>query len=199
MTNVATSLVSILFNWQLLRFAGEDGVAAYGAMMYISMIFGAFFFGYSMGIVPVISYKYGAGDRQQLHLLYTRSIRIVLVISLAMFAFGELAAPFLAHLFTGYDPALYAMTVEAFHICSFCFLAAGLAIFGSSFFTVLNNGLVSALISFLRTLVFQTACVLILPELLQITGIWLSVPIAEFLAAAAAVFLLRKYRKQYGY
>lgn len=199
MTNVCQSLISILFNWQLLRFAGEDGVAAYGVLMYVSMIFSAFFFGYSMGIAPVISYNYGADNRRQLRFLYRTSLVIVAILSIAMFGAAELSAPFLAGIFTGYDRQLYVLTLEGFHLFSWSFLFSGIPIFGSSFFTALNNGPVSALISFVRSLIFQTAFILILPELWQITGIWLSVPFAEGAAMTMTFLLLHAKKKRYGY
>lgn len=199
MTNLSQSLIGILFNWQLLRLAGEDGVASYGVLMYVSMIFGAFFYGYSIGIAPVISYKYGANDKKQLHELYTRSIWIVLIISLGMFALAEILAPALSDLFTGYDQELYEMTLEGFYIFSFAFLAFGISVFGSAFFTALNNGPISALISFVRTVIFQVIFILILPQFLGIIGIWLSVPAAELFAALMTCYLFKKYEGKYGY
>lgn len=167
--------------------------------MYVSMIFGAFFYGYSIGIALVISYKYGANDKKQLHELYTRSIWIVLIISLGMFALAEILAPALSDLFTGYDQGLYEMTLEGFYIFSFAFLAFGISVFGSAFFTALNNGPISALISFVRTVIFQVIFILILPQFLGIIGIWLSVPAAELFAALMTCYLFKKYEGKYGY
>ncbi|MCI8699208.1 MAG: MATE family efflux transporter, partial [Oscillospiraceae bacterium] len=157
MSNISGSLVSMLFNAQLLRYAGEDGVAAYGVLMYVSMVFLAVSIGYAVGSAPAVGYHYGAQDHQELRGLRRRSTAIVAVASMAMFAAGQLLARPLSLLFVGYDPDLLELTEQAFFIFSFAFLFSGFAIFGSSFFTALNNGLVSAAISFLRTLVFQVA------------------------------------------
>ena len=199
MSNISGSLVSMLFNAQLLRYAGEDGVAAYGVLMYVSMVFLAVSIGYAVGSAPAIGYHYGAQDHQELLGLRRRSTAIVAVASMAMFAAGQLLARPLSLLFVGYDPDLLELTAQAFFIFSFAFLFSGFAIFGSSFFTALNNGLVSAAISFLRTLVFQVAAVLIFPLIWGVDGIWLSIVAAEALAAAVTAAFLWVLRKKYRY
>ncbi|MCI9549114.1 MAG: MATE family efflux transporter [Oscillospiraceae bacterium] len=199
MSNISGSLVSMLFNAQLLRYAGEDGVAAYGVLMYVSMVFLAVSIGYAVGSAPAVGYHYGAQDHQELRGLRRRSTAIVAVASVAMFAAGQLLARPLSLLFVGYDPDLLELTAQAFFIFSFAFLFSGFAIFGSSFFTALNNGLVSAAISFLRTLVFQVTAVLIFPLIWGVDGIWLSIVAAEALAAAVTAAFLWALRKKYRY
>lgn len=199
MSNVSMSLVSMLYNVQLMKYAGEDGVSAYGVLMYVSMIFQAVFIGYSVGMSPIVSYHYGAENKRELHGLLQRGLRLVAVCAVLMFAAGELLSVPLAQLFVGYDPALLEMTAHAFSIFSFSFLFSGFSILGSSFFTALNDGLTSALIAFLRTLVFQVGAVLLFPLIWKLDGIWLSIVAAEVLAiVVTALFLLGK-RKRYGY
>ena len=199
MSNISMSIVSMLYNAQLLRYAGENGVAAYGVLMYVNMIFLATFIGYSVGTAPVIGYHYGAKTQGELKSLLQKSLVIIGIFSVLMLAGGQLLAKPLSVLFVGYDQTLLALTMRGFAIYSFSFLFAGIAIFGSSFFTALNNGLISALISFLRTLVFQVAAVLLFPLIWKIDGIWISIVVAELMAAlTTALFLLGK-RKKYGY
>lgn len=199
MNNISMSVVSMLYNIQLLRYAGEDGVAAYGVLMYVSMIFQAVFIGYSVGTAPVVSYHYGAQNTEELRGLLRKSLLIVAVFALAMFGAAELLAEPLARIYVGYDQGLLEMTLRAFLIYSFSFLFCGVPIFGSSFFTALNNGLVSALISFLRALVFQVIAVLIFPLIWELDGIWLSIVGAEVMALAVTVLFLVGNRKRYGY
>ena len=199
MSNISMSLVSMLYNTQLMRWAGEDGVSAYGVLMYVSMIFMAIFIGYCVGSSPIVSYHYGAENKQELRGLRKKGLVILSVTAIAMFLAGELAAWPLAKLFVGYDEALLNITVHAFAIFSFSFLLSGFSIFGSSFFTALGDGLTSALISFLRTLVFQVAAVLIFPQLWGLDGIWFSIVAAEVMSVlVTAIFLLAKQRR-YGY
>lgn len=199
MSNISMSLVSMLFNVRLIQYAGEDGIAAYGVLMYVSMIFQAVFLGYSVGAAPVIGYHHGAGNYGEGRGLLRRSLGIIAVFSLLMFAAGQTLARPLSLLFAGYDPELLAITVRAFAIFSFSFLFSGMAIFGSSFFTALNDGLTSALISFLRTLVFQCLAVTLLPMVWELDGIWASTVVSDALAVAVtALFLLGK-RKRYHY
>ena len=199
MSNISMSLVGMLYNAQLMRYGGQNGIAAYGVLMYVSMIFHACFIGYAVGVSPVVSFHFGAQNRPELHSLLRKSLRLIGGSSIAMLAAGEALARPLGQIFVGYDEALLAMTVRAFRIYSFSFLLAGVAILGSSFFTALNDGLTSALISFLRTLVFQIAAVLLLPLVLELDGIWLSIVFAETMAVlVTTVFLLAK-RKKYGY
>lgn len=199
MSNISMSLVSMLYNVQLMQYAGEDGIAAYGVLMYVSMIFQAIFIGYSVGTAPIVSYHYGAQNREELKSLLRKAIFIVAIAALCMFAAGELLAAPLSRLFVAYDEELLQMTTHAFAIFSFSFLFSGFAINGSSFFTALNDGLTSALISFLRTLVFQVAAVLLFPLLWGLDGIWFSIVAAEIMAVLATIFFLLKKQKKYGY
>ena len=199
LSNIAMSIVSILYNLQLIRFAGENGIAAYGCLMYVGFIFAAVFLGWGIGTSPIVSYHYGAENRAELQNLYKKNLLAMGVFGLAMFVSAEaLSVPF-SRLFTGYDEELFALTKRAFHLYSFSFLLTGFNMFGSMIFTALNNGLVSALISFMRTLVFQVLCVFILPALLGIDGIWLSGISYEILSAAVVAVCLVKFRKRYGY
>lgn len=199
MSNISMSLVSMLYNAQLLKFAGEDGVAAYGVIMYVSMIFSAAFLGYSIGVAPVVGYHDGAQNYTELQGLLKKSLIMICSFGVVMVLSGELCAIPLARLFVGYDAALTDLTCSGFRIYSLAFIFMGFGIFSSGFFTALNDGLTSALISFLRTLVFQTASVLILPLFFDIDGVWLSIVVAEFLAAIlGAAFLVGK-RNKYHY
>lgn len=199
MSNVSMSIVSMLYNFQLLRYAGEDGVAAYGVLMYLNLIFLAAFLGYSVGSAPVVSYHYGAGNHTELKGLLRKSLVIVACFAGCMFAAAELLAGPLSRLFVGYDPQLLALTLRGFVLYSFMFLFAGFSIYGSAFFTALNNGLVSALIAFLRTMVFQIAAVLVFPLVWQVDGIWLSVAAAEAASAVVTALFLLAGRNRYRY
>lgn len=199
MSNISMNVVGMLYNLQLMAYAGEDGVAAYGVMMYVSMVFSAAFMGYSIGTAPVIGYHYGAQNTGELRGLLKKSLVMIGVFGVAMTAAAEALAGPLARIFVGYDAALMALTVSGFRIYSLAFFFMGYAIFASGFFTALNDGLTSALISFLRTLVFQVGAVLLLPLVLEIDGIWWSIVVAELMAVVfSAVFLVAK-RKKYGY
>ena len=199
MSNISMSLVSMLYNGQLIRYAGEDGVAAYGVLMYVNFVFLAAFIGYSVGAAPVIGYHFGAANHGEMQNLLKKSLIIIGICSITMFCLAELLAQPFSVIFVGYDPDLMALTQKGFRIFSFSFLFAGIAIYGSSFFTALGNGLISALISFLRTLLFQTAAVLIFPLLWGIDGIWISIAAAELMAAAVTTLFLIKKRSKYHY
>lgn len=199
MSNISMSIVSMLYNIQLLRYAGEDGVAAYGVLMYVSMIFQAIFIGYVVGTSPIIGYHYGAKNSAELKSLRKTSLVLIGIFAVVMFAAAEVLARPLAYLFVGYDEGLLDMTVRAFTIFSFMFFFSGFAIFGSSFFTALNNGLISAVISFLRTLVFQVAAVLIFPLIWKLDGIWFSIVAAEIMAVIVTFAFMKAKQKQYGY
>lgn len=199
MSNISMSLVSMLYNFQLLRYAGEDGVAAYGVLMYVSMIFQAVFIGYSVGAAPVISYHYGAQNQAELRGLLKKSLVLVGAFALVMFGAAELLAEPLAMIYVGYDQDLMDMTLRAFWIYAFSFLFCGFSIFGSSFFTALNNGMVSALISSLRTLVFQVAAVLLFPLIWKLDGIWFSIVGAEAMALVVTVLFFAGKRREYHY
>lgn len=199
MTNLSLSLVNMVYNWQLLRFAGENGVAAYGVIMYVNMIFISAFLGYSIGCAPVVGFHYGAQNHAELQSLFGKSLTLIGVFGLAMAALAELSAGFLSGIFVSYDPGLLAMTTRAFRLYSFAFLVMGFNIFASAFFTALGNGLVSALISFLRTLVFSCAAVVVLPVFLGLDGVWLANVAAELLSLAVSAFLLVRMRPVYHY
>ena len=199
MSNISMSIVSMLYNIQLIKYAGEDGVAAYGVLMYVNMIFLAAFIGYSVGTAPIIGYNYGAGNHDELKNLLKRSLKIIGTFSVVMVIAAEVLARPLAVIFVGYDQGLLELTLRGFIIYSFSFLFSGIAIFGSSFFTALNDGLISALISFLRTLIFQVAAVLIFPLILGIDGIWISIVAAELMAAIVTSLFLVTKRKKYHY
>ncbi len=198
-TNVSGSVVSMLYNFQLMRFAGEDGVAAYGVLMYANWIFVAILFGYVTGASPIIGYHYGAQNHVELKNLFKKSMVIMAVSGASLAGLTILLADMLAGIFVGYDPALFEMTKNAIFVSAFAFLICGINIFGSGFFTALNNGLISAVISFLRTVIFQVAAVMILPIFWEIDGIWWSMVVAEILAFAVTMFCLAKYRKRYHY
>ena len=199
MSNISSSIVSILYNFQLLHFIGEDGVSAYGVLMYVQFIFVAIFIGYSIGCAPIVGFHYGAQNYPELKNLLCISVRLMTGAGmvLAALAYG-LASP-LAKLFVGYDEGLYALTCHAFRLFSFAFLFAGFNIFASSFFTALNNGLISAVISFLRTLVFQTSSVLLLPLLFDVDGIWYAISVAEICATIISLIFLFAKKNKYHY
>lgn len=199
MSNISMSLIGMLYNIQLIRYAGENGVAAYGVLMYVNMIFLAAFIGYSVGTAPVIGFHYGAGNHQELKNLRRKSLLITALFSIVMFLASEGLARPLSLIFVGYDQSLLSLTLRGFMIYSFSFLFSGFSIFGSSFFTALNNGLVSAAISFLRTLVFQVAAVLLLPLIWEIDGVWLSIVAAELMSALITAVFLLCLRKKYRY
>lgn len=199
MSNISSSLVSILFNFQLMRYVGEQGVAAYGVVMYLAFFFIAVFFGYTMGASPVISYHFGAGDKAELQSLFRKSLIICTAAGVVMLAAAELLSGPLAALYVGYDAALEEMTIHALQIFSTCIVFAGLNIFTSAFFTALNNGVISAVVAFLRSLVFQATCVIILPQFFGVPGIWWSMTLAELLAFLVNIAILAKEQKRYGY
>lgn len=199
MSNISASVVNILYNYQLMLRAGENGVAAYGVMMYMSFVFSAVYLGYAVGCAPIISFHYGAANRDELKNLFRKGIGLNGAAGLFMIAAAQLAADPLMRIFVGYDGDLFAMTRDGFRLYAMAFLITGLNIFGSAFFTALGNGGVSALISFLRTLVFQVLSVLILPVYLGVSGIWLAVVVAEVLSLAVTAGLLMANRKKYGF
>lgn len=199
MSNISMNIVGMLYNIQLMKYAGEDGIAAYGVMMYVSFIFASTFVGYSVGSAPIIGFHDGAKNRAELKGLFKKSVVLIGVFALAMLILGELLALPLSKLFVGYDEALLELTVSGFKIFAVSFLFMGYAIFGSGFFTALNDGVTSAIISFLRTLVFQIAAVLLLPMILGIDGIWYSIIAAEFMAAALSAFFILLKKNKYHY
>lgn len=199
MSNISSSIVSMIYNFQLLKYIGENGVSAFGVLMYVQFIFVAIFIGYSIGCAPVVSYHYGAGNSLEVKNMLKKSMLLMGTLGVLLSALAFCLAEPLAKIFVGYDAELHALTSHAFRLFSFSFLLAGFNIYCSSFFTALNNGAISAAVSFLRTLVFQTSAVLILPLILDVDGIWLSNAFAEVFAfAISAIFLIAK-RKKYHY
>ena len=199
MTHLSMSLVNMLYNIQLMRFAGEDGVSAYGVIMYVNFIFISVFLGYAIGSAPIVGYHFGAQNTAELKNLYRKSLWIMGVLSLALTGLAEMLAAPLAGIFVHYDAALMEMTRRAFMFYALSFLMTGINIFASSFFTALNDGLVSACISFLRTLVFQAASVLLLPLVLDLDGVWLSIVLAEGLALCVSVLCFARFKGKYQY
>ena len=199
MTNVSMSLVNMLYNWQLMRLIGAQGVAVFGIIMYVSFIFAAIFIGYSMGSAPVIGFHYGAGNKEELKGLLRKSLWILLVFSVVLTGLAMMLAKPLAMIFVAYDAELLELTKRALTIYSLAFLMSGFNIFASSFFTALNDGLTSALISFGRTLMFQVASVLLLPLIFDVDGIWAAVILAEGLALILSAACVIRNRKKYGY
>lgn len=199
MSNISMSLVGILYNLQLIKYAGEDGISAYGVMMYVSMIFSAIFVGFSIGVAPVIGYHYGAQNHGELKSLLRKSLFLITVSGVAMVVSAELLAAPLSEIFVGYDAALYEMTVSGFAIFALSFGFMGFGIFTSAFFTALSDGLTSALISFIRTLVFQSAAIIILPMIWELDGVWMSVVVAEFMSVLLGITFLAVKRKKYNY
>ena len=199
MTNISMSVVSMLYNYQLMRLAGEDGIAAYGVMMYVSFVFVSVFIGFAVGSAPIVGFHYGAGNHSELKSLLRKSLTLTAVAGVGMASLALALSTPLSGIFVGYDEGLYALTCRGFRLYSMSFLLAGFSIFGSSFFTALGNGGVSAAISFLRTLVFQVAAVLILPIFFDIDGVWLAISAAELLALVVTAAFLVGMRKRYRY
>ncbi len=199
MSNISASVVSMIYNFQLMKFAGEDGVAAYGVLMYIQFVFIALFIGYAIGSAPIIGYHYGAINHSELKNMLKKSIIIMSISGVIMTLLAQALALPIAKVFVGYDEGLFDMTVHAFRVFSFSFILAGINIFASSFFTALNNGAVSAAISFLRTLIFQSTAVIVLPMIWELDGIWLSITVAEVFALIISVTFLAAKKKKYNY
>ena len=199
MSNVAASLVAVLYNLQLMRYLGEDGVAAYGVIMYVVMIFAAVFMGYSIGSAPLMSYQLGAQNATEMRSLFRKSLAFVAVAGVVMFVCAQALARPIAELFVGYDEGLMQLTVEGFRIYSFAYLLMGFSIYGSSFFTSLGNGVVSAVISFLRTLVFETGAIILLPLAIGAAGIWAAINVAEAASLVVTVAFMVKLGRRYGY
>lgn len=198
-TNLSSSVINVLYNFQLMKFAGENGVAAYGVVMYVNIIFMAIFLGYSMGSAPIVSYHYGAGNHQELKNLFRKSIRFLLGSGIILVVLSEVFAGPLVKIFASKDAELLAITIRGFRLYALSFFVMGFNVWGSAFFTALNNGAVSAAISFLRTLVFQIIAVLVLPVIFGIDGVWLSIVAAEVLSLAVTGFFLVTRKKRYQY
>ena len=196
---ITSQIVNMLYNLQLMKYIGQDGVAAYGVLMYVSFVFISIFIGYAIGTAPLFGFHYGAQNGKELRNLLTKSFVIMGITSLAMVVLSLALARPLARIFVGYDPALCDLTYRAFILNSFMLLFVGVAIFSSSLFTALSDGLTSALIAFLRTLVFQVAAVMLLPLVWGVDGIWISVAVAEFAACTLGVAFITGKRKKFGY
>ena len=193
------SIVGMLYNSQLMRYAGEDGVAAYGTIMYVDFIFLAIFIGYATGVSPVVSYHYGAGNKKELNNLLKRSAVLIAIAAVAMFGLSELTATPLASIFVGYDAELLKMTVHGYSIYAISFLLCGFSIFSSAFFTALGDGFTSAVIAFLRTLVFESASVIILPRIFGLNGIWSAIIVAECMSVTVSLIFLVVKSRRYQY
>lgn len=199
LTNLSLSLVNMLYNMQLMKYIGADGVVAYGIIMYVGFIFTGTYLGYSIGTAPIVGYHYGAGNTDELKNLLKKSIKLIGVTSVTMTIIAEITSKILASIFVSYDIELLNMTANAIRIFSISYLISGFNIFSSSFFTALNNGIVSAAISFLRTLLFQIAMILILPAIWGVNGIWIAVVFAEILALIVSIIFLVINREKYKY
>ena len=199
MTTVSSSLVSMLYNFQLMRLAGQNGIAAYGAVMYVEFAFVAVFIGYSIGTAPIVSYHYGAGNNDEVKNMLQKSFKIMSILGITMMVFAQMLASPLAKVFVGYDKELFDMTVHGFRLFSFYFILAGINIYSSSFFTALNNGIISAIISFSRTLGFETLSVIILPIFFKLDGVWMAITVAEICAFVISMSFLISKREKYNY
>lgn len=197
--NVAMSLVSIAYNWQLIRTVGDAGVAAFGVIMYVQFVFVAIFIGYCLGVAPIVGYNFGAQNRTELQNVFKKSMIVISVVSLVMTVSAEALANVVARIFVSYDEALLQMTARGMRLYSVCFLFSGFCMFCSSFFTALNNGVISAVVSFGRTLVFQTVCIFVLPLWLGLDGIWIATPVAEFVSILLCAVMFAANNRRYGY
>ena len=199
MTTVSSSLVSMLYNFQLMRLAGQNGIAAYGAVMYVEFAFVAVFIGYSIGTAPIVSYHYGAGNNDEVKNMLQKSFKIMSILGITMMVLAQMLASPLAKVFVGYDKELFDMTVHGFRLFSFYFILAGINIYSYSFFTALNNGIISAIISFSRTLGFETLSVIILPIFFKLDGVWMAITVAEICAFVISMSFLISKREKYNY
>ena len=199
MSNISSSIVSMIYNFQLLKYIGEDGISAYGVLMYVQFVFIAIDIGYSIGCAPIVGFHFGAQNHTELKNMLGKSVKLMCGAGVVMAVLAQVLAAPMARLFVGYDEVLYTLTCHAFRLFSFAFLFAGFNIFASSFFTALNNGLISAVISFLRTLVLQTSSVILLPLIFGVDGIWYAITAAEIFATTISVIFLFAKRKKYHY
>lgn len=198
-SNISMSIVGMLYNFQLMKYIGQHGVSAYGTFMYVSFIFVAIFIGYTTGVAPIIGYNYGAKNDKELKTVFRVSMKLIITISVVMVVLAEILSTPLTKLFVGYNEELFEITKNAMFISSFCFLFAGISIFTSGLFTALNDGVTSALISFLRTLLFQITSILLLPLIFDVNGIWLSIVVADVLSSVVAIVFLFIKRKKFNY
>ena len=198
-TNLSASIINMLYNFQLMKYIGQNGVTAYGIIMYVGFIFVGVYFGYSVGSAPIIGYNYGSKNNEELKGLLRKSLKLLCIASIILTLLAEIFAKGLASIFVGYDVALSELTTNAIRLYSISYIISWINIFASSFFTALNDGLTSAIISFLRTLVFQIIMILLLPSIFGINGIWISIVVAEVLSLIVSIFFLIKKRKKYNY
>ena len=198
-TNISMSVVGALYNLQLMKYAGENGIAAYGVIMYVSFSFVAIFLGFSIGASPIIGYNYGAKNISELKNVFRKCLLFVSGAGAVLTGLALVLSAPLSKFFVGYDEELFRLTLHGFRIYALSFLLNGFGVFGSAFFTALNNGVISAVISFLRILVFQTAAITVLPIFFRIEGVWWAIVVAEILAATTAFFFIFKNKKKYGY
>ena len=198
-SNIANTVVAMLYNYQLMKYIGEDGVAAYGIITYLAFVFVAIMVGYGMGSAPIVSFHYGAENREELKNVFSKSIKLIVAIGVVQFLLAQILARPLAHVFASYDSGLHDLTCRALRIYSVSFLLMGINGYTSAFFTALNNGVVSAVLSTYRTLVCETTAVLLIPAIIGVNGIWYAIIFAESAALVLTVIMLLKYRKRYGY
>lgn len=198
-SNISMSSVGMLYNAQLMKVAGENGVAAYGVILYVNFIFIAIYLGYAYGSAPIVAFNYGAGKKAELQNVLKKSLKLLLGTGIVLLSIGVLFAGVLSGLFVGYDAQLYAMTVRGLRLYAVSFLLSGFNIYGSSFFTALNNGVVSAAISFLRTVVFEVAAVLILPLFFGLDGVWCAITVAELASILITIGAFSALRRRYQY
>ena len=198
-TNIATAITTFLFNSAMLRLAGNDGVAAVTVILYAQLLLNAVFMGYTLGIAPVISYNYGKMNKENLQKLFKINIKIILVFSVLSLVLSIVLAKPIVLIFTHYGSNMYNLTMQGFKLFSISFIFVGINIFASGMFTAYSNGKVSAIISFVRTFVFITIFLIVLPNIFDITGVWIAVPIAEFLTLFMSIFFIHKYKKSYMY
>lgn len=199
LTSLSMSLVNMLYNMQLMKYIGSNGVVAYGIIMYVGFIFVGTYLGYAIGTAPIIGYHYGAGNNDELKSLLKKSFKLILITSIVLTGLAEILSKLLASIFVSYDIELLEMTTRAIRLFALSYIISGFNIFASSFFTALNNGAVSAAISFLRTLVFQITMIFVLPAIIGIDGIWLAVVVAEALALIVSIVFLKINKKKYQY
>ena len=197
--SISLNVVAICYNLQLMRYVGQDGVTAYGIIMYVGFVFGAVFIGYNQGISQVIAYNYGAQNHRELTSLLRKSLLLIAIGGVAICGVCELCSPLLARTFVGYDPQLARFTTHALQVCMLAFLFDGFGLFSSAWFTALGNGRISALIAYLRTMVFELSCIFLLPLIFGLDGIWMAWTVAEILATILTLLLIQAYRRKYGY
>ncbi|MDY5987190.1 MAG: MATE family efflux transporter [Lachnoclostridium sp.] len=199
LSNVSASIVGFLYNLQLMHYVGENGVSAYGVIMYVSFVFVAIYIGYSMGVAPIIGFNYGAGNKTELQNIFRKSVVILTITNIIMFVMAEVLTVPMAKIFVGYNQALNELTVRGMRIYSIAFLMMGFNVFASAFFTALSNGKISAIISVTRTLILQLVMIYVMPILLDVDGLWAVVIAVEGMSLIVTGYYIVKNRKNYGY